>query len=109
MTVLELYTGLQYDNNKVEAPSILIDEFNHFANKAINQYVNKRYNLAESKQQLTDDLQGIVKSIYVHSDGKVTDRQGKILDSVRIVKTELGLMFELPCKYLHMLGVVVTR
>jgi len=108
MTELELYIGLQFDENKLEAPSILIDEFIHFANKAQSQYVNKRYNLAESKQQLTDDLQQFTKTVIVDREGKVTDRKGKTIDSYAICRTDLGLSFELPCNYLHILGCVVT-
>ena len=42
--------------NKVNAPNILLEDFNLFLNKAINQYVNKRYNIYDINQQVTDDL-----------------------------------------------------
>jgi hypothetical protein len=31
------------EQNKVEAPSLLLADFNYFINKAIYQYLNKRY------------------------------------------------------------------
>lgn len=108
MTTIELYEALQFDLNKLEAPSILLDEFNHFVNKAINQYVNKRYNLADSKQQLTDDLQGIYNTLIITCDGKIMDRTGKIIGSTNVIKTELGILINLPLDYLHMLGAIVS-
>lgn len=108
MTELDVYTKLQYDNNKVEAPAILVDEFNHFASKALNQYVNERYNLFATKQQLTDDLQFFTKTIIVYNDGKVTDRHNNVVASFDVCKTDLGLAFSLPSDYLHLLGCIVN-
>lgn len=42
--------------SKVNAPSMLLQDFNYFFNKAINQYINKRYNIYDINQQTTDDL-----------------------------------------------------
>jgi len=39
----------------------MLNDFNYFANRAINQYVNKRYALYEKDQQSTDDLDAIRK------------------------------------------------
>ena len=47
--------------NKVQAPSILLEDFNYFFNKAINQYINKRYNIYDVNQQTTDDIR-VLKS-----------------------------------------------
>ena len=35
---------------------MLLEDFNYFFNKAINQYINKRYNIYDVNQQTTDDL-----------------------------------------------------
>lgn len=35
---------------------MLLEDFNYFINKAINQYINKRYNIYDVNQQTTDDL-----------------------------------------------------
>ena len=42
--------------NKREAPSLLLEDYNYFINKAINQYINKMYNLYDINQQKSDDL-----------------------------------------------------
>ena len=41
---------------KQNAPNILLEDFNYFANKTVLQYVNKRYNIYDVSQQTTDDL-----------------------------------------------------
>lgn len=56
MTALQMFKGLLIELSKVNAPSMLLDDFNYFINKAIYQYINKRYNLYDINQQLTDDL-----------------------------------------------------
>lgn len=56
MTVRQVYDNLLIELNKVEAPSLLRDDFVYFLNKAIVSYVDKRYTQYETTQQLTDDL-----------------------------------------------------
>lgn len=107
MTEIGLYTALQLDLNKLEAPSILLDEFNHFANKAQTQYSNKKYNLFASKQQYTDDLQAFTKTVLIDSEGKLRNRKQEIIGSSAIIGTELGFAIRLPSDYVHILGVVV--
>lgn len=50
MTARELYEALLIELNKVQAPNILLEDFNYFANKAIYQYINKRYNIYDVNQ-----------------------------------------------------------
>ncbi len=50
--------------NKVNAPSLLLEDYNYFINKAINQYINKIYNTYELNQQRTDDIR-VLKSSAV--------------------------------------------
>jgi hypothetical protein len=56
MTARQVYLYLLVELNKVEAPSLLLDDFIYFLNKAIISYTDKRYALYEMNQQLTDDL-----------------------------------------------------
>lgn len=62
MTVRTLYDNLLIELNKVEAPSLLLEDFIYFANKAVQQYTNKRYNLYDITQQTTDDLRALKES-----------------------------------------------
>ena len=62
MTERELYQHSLTEINKLEAPSLLLDDFNHLANKAIQQYVNKVYNRYDINQQSTDDLSALKRT-----------------------------------------------
>jgi len=50
--------------NKVQAPSLLLEDYNYFINKAINQYINKVYNLYDINQQKSDDVR-VLKSTAI--------------------------------------------
>ena len=56
MTIRELYDYALIEMNKVEAPSLLLEDFNYFMNKAVQQYINKVYNRYDINQQSSDDL-----------------------------------------------------
>jgi hypothetical protein len=56
MTVRDLYDAALIEINKLETPSMLLEDYNYFINKAIQQYINKAYNRYEINQQATDDL-----------------------------------------------------
>ena len=45
MTSKQIYDAVNTEMNKVEAPSMLLEDFNYFINKAIYQYINKKYNI----------------------------------------------------------------
>ena len=55
-TSRQLYEAVLIELNKENAPNLLLEDFNYFANKAIYQYTNKRYNVYDVSQQTTDDL-----------------------------------------------------
>ena len=56
MTERDLYDAALIEINKLEAPSMLLEDYNYFINKAIQQYINLVYNRAEYNQQSSDDL-----------------------------------------------------
>ena len=59
MTAKQLYEYVLIELNKRKAPSLLLEDYNYFINKAISQYINKRYLLYETNQQSLDDLDPI--------------------------------------------------
>lgn len=67
-TLRQVYEGVQIELGKVDAPSLLLSEFNYFANKAINQYTNKQYNIYDVNQQATDSLRVLtsIAKLEVH-------------------------------------------
>ena len=98
MTIRQLYDNLLSELNKVEAPSILLEDFVYFANKAVQQYVNRVYNLYDINQQTTDDLRKL----------KVTAQLDVQNDDLITMPTEDAYWFVyLPEDYLHILNCIV--
>lgn len=56
MTVKQFYENILVEINKVEAPSLLLEDFNYFINKAILAYITTRYPYYDLNQELTDDI-----------------------------------------------------
>jgi len=50
MSLRDIYEAVLTEMNKENAPNILLEDFNLFLNKAVNQYANKRYNIYEINQ-----------------------------------------------------------
>lgn len=66
MTTLQIYENVLVELNKVEAPSLLLQDFNYFLNKAIYQRVNKDYNFYDVNQQISDSLNPLTKTVELH-------------------------------------------
>lgn len=69
MRVLEAFNNILIELNKVQAPSLLLDDFIYLFNKGIQEYINERYTLFETKQQLTDDLRVLLKEVTLDMSG----------------------------------------
>ena len=61
MTARQVFEYALIENNKQKAPSLLLEDYNYFINKVINQTINKIYNLYDVNQQKSDDLR-VLKS-----------------------------------------------
>jgi hypothetical protein len=61
MTSKQVFEYALVELNKRNAPSLLLEDYNYFINKAINQYINLVYNAYDLNQQKTDDLR-VLKS-----------------------------------------------
>lgn len=99
MTVRQFYEALLTELNKVQAPSVLLDDFNYFGNKAIGQYINKTYNLYDINQQKSDDLR-VLKSTAV-----LIPTLNTALASNNLLKNTFEV--HLPDDYVHILGCIV--
>lgn len=96
MTAREIFEYSLIELNKVEAPSLLLEDYNYFINKAINQYVNKMYNFYDLNQQKTDDLRVLKDTTILNAPEKST---GNFSENV--------YKFSLPSNYFHILNCVV--
>lgn len=99
MTVREFYDAVLVEQNKVEAPALLLEDFIYIANKAVQQYINQVYNRFDTTQQSSDDLRVLQKTAIID-----------------ILKEETELKFPgefnirrciLPEDYFHILNCVV--
>jgi len=68
-TIRQVYIDILVELVREEAPTLYIEDFLYYYNKAINEYMKKRYELFEMTQQLTDDLRFWKK---VHRDTRFT-------------------------------------
>lgn len=99
MTAKQLFEYSLIELNKIQAPSLILEDYNYFINKAINQYINKVYNLYDVNQQKTDDLR-VLKSTAILTPIINTDYTGLAL----LMKTYEA---DLPDDYLHLLNCVL--
>lgn len=91
MKLVDLYDYVLIELNKLEAPSLLLDDFNYFLNKAIQQYINTVYAKLEIDQQSTDDI-SFLKNIEIYP------KTGESFD----IKS-----LQLPEDYMHLLNCIV--
>lgn len=112
MTARQVFEGALIELSKVKAPSLLLDDFNYLFNKAINQYINKRYNNYDINQQSTDDMR-VLKSTAILRP-VVTDAYTNFMPDTNLgiyhssIANLYGATYEviLPHDYLHMLNCV---
>ena len=109
MTARQVWEGMLTELSKVNAPSMLLQDFNYFFNKAINQYINKRYNIYDINQQTTDDLR-VLKATQVLDVTKAIDKKPlSTLVGLGAGSSKLfGATYEvdLPQDYLHILNCI---
>lgn len=109
MTAREIWEGMLTELSKVNAPSMLLQDFNYFFNKAIYQYINKRYNIYDINQQTTDDLR-VLKSTSILDVKPVTESESlKGLSDLGAGNSRIfGATYEvvLPNDYFHMLNCI---
>ena len=102
MTSRQLYEGVLIELNKENAPNILLEDFNYFANKAIYQYINKHYNIYDINQQTTDDLR-VLKATAILTPERSTDYDGLTMAGNNTMAT---YYVDLPYDYLHLLNCI---
>lgn len=95
MTALEAYDAGLIELNKVHAPSLLLDDYNYFFNKAIQQYINLVYTRLEINQQALDDIRALKRFYEVELNNKVTDGY------------ESHYRVNLPGDYMHLANCIV--
>lgn len=100
MTIRELYDYALIEMNKVEAPSLLLEDFNYFMNKAVQQYINKVYNRYDINQQSSDDLRVLKATTQLNVSKQ--EIQGYAAKNKKFV-----YVTNLPNDYMHILNCIV--
>lgn len=98
MTARQLFEYALIELNKVQAPSLILEDYNYFINKAVSQVINKIYNLFEINQQKTDDLR-VLRSSAVLIPSVNNYSQNSLYTNTYEVN--------LPDDYLHILNCVI--
>ena len=80
----------------------MLEDFNYFVNKAVNNYVNKRYNIYDINQQTTDDLR-VLKATALLTPRRVKDYIGFTMAGDNHMATYEVIM---PSDYLHILNCI---
>ena len=107
MTARQVWEGMLTELSKVNAPSMLLQDFNYFFNKAISQYINKRYNIYDINQQTSDDLRVLKTTAILKANPATQSEPLKELANLAAGKSKLfGATYEviLPSDYLHLLN-----
>lgn len=104
MTARQIYEAVLIELNKHNFRMPLLEDFNYMFNKAINNYINRRYNVYDTNQQTTDDLRVLKSSaiLYPHE----FNYAGEYYPDMSEI--EHAQEFNLPDDYLHMLNCVCT-
>ena len=108
MTARGLFEGALVELSKVNAPPLMIEDFNYFINKAFNQFINKSYNLYDVNQQYSDNLR-VLKStatLPAKKSSKTSDSEGLYDSDIVGNLHEATYEVELPQDYLHLLNCV---
>lgn len=107
MTARQVYEGVLVELNKVNSPSLLLEDFNYLFNKAIYQYINKKYNIYDINQQVTDDIR-VLKSTAILPVYAISDKYGVQDGTVKGKNSLFGATYEvtLPTDYLHLLNCI---
>lgn len=109
MTARECWEGLLTELSKVNAPSMLLSDFNYFFNKALLQFVNKRYNYYDVNQESSDGLRVLKSSAILDVDK--TENFGSSVDLSKLKAGEAELFgatydVNLPLDYVHLLNCI---
>ena len=90
--------------NKLEAPSLLLEDYNYFINKAVQQYINLVYAKLEIDQQSTDDIR-VLKTSAILKPKKLSETSTNSNLANGMFKSLYYV--DLPEDYMHLLNCIV--
>lgn len=102
MTIRQVYESLLTELSKVNSPSMLLQDFNYFVNRATIQYINKRYSIYDISQQTTDDLRVLKATAILKPETLKLQLKDNNLDTSKLFEGIYEV--NLPLDYLHILS-----
>lgn len=81
MTARQVFEAMLVELNNTSSPSLLLDDYNHFINKAIDMYINKRYANYDITQQTTDDLRVLKSTAILPVEKKIVENNAAAFGS----------------------------
>lgn len=102
MTSRQIFESLLIELSKVNAPSLLLSEYNYYINKAINNYCNKKYNLYDINQQSCDDLRVLKSEALLQPRLAYQNMQSHVATKKYAATYEV----DLPSDYFHILNCI---
>lgn len=113
MTLRQVFEAALTELSKVNAPSLLLSEFNYYLNRAVNQYINKCYNIYDVTQQTSDNLRVLKSSAILtpqlaYQDLNKGDAESQLSSIVQSLTNLQGATYDatLPNDYLHLLNCI---
>jgi hypothetical protein len=67
LTARQAYIDILTELVKEEAPTLYLEDYLYYFNKAISEYIKTRYEVFETNQQLADDMRSWKKSFQASS------------------------------------------
>ena len=109
MTARNLYEYGLIELNKLEAPSLLTEDYVYFLNKAVQQCINLTYNRYDTNQQSTDDLRVLKTTALLQNPKKLenADDLTSIQEKINSGILSSTYYVDLPKDYMHMLNCIV--
>ena len=99
ITARQVYINILTELVKEEAPTLYLEDYNYYYNKAISEYMKTRYELFEVNQQLADDMR-VWKKTFSSSSLSIP------IDSIFKSETVAGEVVK-SAFYRHLLSCVV--
>ena len=104
MTELEVYRNVLTELNKVQAPALLLKDYEYFYNKAVEQVIEEAYQAFEVQQKNTDELRVLSKTIVYGGGSPLNINKGAASDPI-FTGTDRYYIY-LPKDYLHILNCI---
>lgn len=104
MTARQIYEAVLIELNKSKAPNLLLEDFNYFFNKAVDQYVNRRYNIYDINQQTTDDVRVLKSTVTLEVKNTNSKPHTGVTNKGALYQSVYE--FDLPTDYLHLLNCI---